>query len=78
MHLGGVRFPVTGPLRYTMTGAEAAELCEILRPRTVVPIHYEGWQHFHEGRAAAESAFAASGGHDVRWLEPGVAAELAA
>ena len=27
VHLGGVRFPVSGPLRYTMTGAEAVELC---------------------------------------------------
>ena len=31
VHLGGVRFPVTGPLRYTMTGRDAVELCE-LRP----------------------------------------------
>ena len=30
LHLGGVRFPVTGPLRYTMTARDAVEL---LRPR---------------------------------------------
>jgi L-ascorbate metabolism protein UlaG (beta-lactamase superfamily) len=58
LHLGGVRFPVTGPLRYTMTAAEAVELCELVRPRTAIPIHYEGWKHFKQGRAAIEREFA--------------------
>jgi len=26
LHLGGVRFPVTGPLRYTMTAADAVQI----------------------------------------------------
>ena len=56
LHLGGVRFPISGPLRYTMTGAEAVELCGALRPRTAIPIHYEGWKHFREGREAVERA----------------------
>jgi L-ascorbate metabolism protein UlaG (beta-lactamase superfamily) len=42
LHLGGVRFPVTGPLRYSMTAREAVELCRLLRPRNAVPVHYEG------------------------------------
>src|SRR3954469_200017 len=50
VHLGGVKFPVTGPLRYTLTAAEAVELCCQIRPRTVIPIHYEGWKHFRQGR----------------------------
>jgi L-ascorbate metabolism protein UlaG (beta-lactamase superfamily) len=54
LHLGGVRFPLTGPLRYTMTVDEGVELCRLLAPRVVVPVHYEGWSHFHEGRAAIE------------------------
>ena len=32
LHLGGVRFPVTGPVRYTMTAREAVELCAPDRP----------------------------------------------
>ena len=52
-------------------------MIEAMHPQTVVPIHYEGWQHFHEGRDAAERAFAAAGLRErVRWLEPGVATEL--
>jgi L-ascorbate metabolism protein UlaG (beta-lactamase superfamily) len=41
LHLGGVRFPITGPLRYTMTAADAIELCQLIRPHTVIPVHYE-------------------------------------
>ena len=44
VHLGGVRFPVTGPLRYTMTAEQAVELLGELRPRTAIPVHYEGWR----------------------------------
>lgn len=60
LHLGGVRFPVTGPLRYTLTAHEAAEVCRLLRPRTAIPIHYEGWTHFRHGRDAIEREFAAA------------------
>jgi hypothetical protein len=49
LHLGGVRFPVTGPVRYSMTAKEAVELCRLVRPRTAIPVHYEGWTHFRQG-----------------------------
>ena len=39
LHLGGVRFPVTGPIRYTMTGRDAVEMCRLLRPRVAIPVH---------------------------------------
>jgi L-ascorbate metabolism protein UlaG (beta-lactamase superfamily) len=58
LHLGGVQFLMTGPLRYTMTAKDAVELCGLLRPRTAIPIHYEGWKHFREGREAIEQEFA--------------------
>ena len=32
LHLGGVQFPVTGPVRYTMTAHQAIELCELDPP----------------------------------------------
>jgi L-ascorbate metabolism protein UlaG (beta-lactamase superfamily) len=58
LHLGDVRFPITGPVHYTMTAEEAVELCRELRPRTAVPVHYEGWSHFHENRAGIDAALA--------------------
>ena len=81
VHLGGVRFPVSGPLRYTMTAREAVELCGLIRPRKVIPIHYEGWKHFREGRDAIEREFASApeGFRDsVTWLPIGVPIELPA
>jgi L-ascorbate metabolism protein UlaG (beta-lactamase superfamily) len=70
VHLGGVRFPVTGPARYTMNAAEAVRLAEDLGVETLVPIHYEGWKHFRQGRAEVEGAFREAGIEDrVRWLE---------
>lgn len=74
LHLGGVRFPATGPVRYTMTAAEAIELCGVVNPRTVIPIHYEGWKHFRQGRGAIEAEFAAAPERfrrSVRWLPIG-------
>jgi L-ascorbate metabolism protein UlaG (beta-lactamase superfamily) len=79
VHLGAVRFPTTRSLKYTMTAADAAVLCAQLKPRAIVPVHYEGWSHFSQGRAAAEADFAAAPAEvstAVRWLEPGVPAEI--
>jgi L-ascorbate metabolism protein UlaG (beta-lactamase superfamily) len=56
IHLGGVQFPVTGPARYTMTGKDAIELVGLLKPKVAVPIHYEGWSHFKDGRTGIERA----------------------
>jgi hypothetical protein len=57
LHLGCVRFPVTGPVRYSMDAREAVEPCRLVRPRTVIPVHYEGWTHFRQGRGAIKQQF---------------------
>jgi L-ascorbate metabolism protein UlaG (beta-lactamase superfamily) len=79
MHLGSVQFPVTGPLRYSMNSTDAVELIRLTAPRIAVPVHYEGWSHFHEPEqhlrdsiAAAEPAVR----DRVRWLQPGTPREL--
>ena len=58
MHLGGVRFPVTGPIRYTMRARHLAAVCDLLEPHVTVPVHYEGWSHFKEDRSAAQATLA--------------------
>jgi L-ascorbate metabolism protein UlaG (beta-lactamase superfamily) len=81
LHLGGVRFPITGPLRYTMTARDAVELCRLIRPRTAIPIHYEGWKHFRQGRETIEREFAAAPDdirRRVRWLPIGTEVQIAA
>ena len=51
-----------------------------MRPRTTIPLHYEGWKHFREGRDAIEREFAAAPAEvreRVRWLPIGEAVTLA-
>ncbi len=79
LHLGAVRFPVTGPVRYTLTGEEAVELCRLIRPRITIPVHYEGWKHFSQGRQAVERAFASAPEYvrrSIRWLPIGEPVEI--
>ena len=80
LHLGGVRFPLTGPLRYSMTARDAVELCRLLHPRVEIPVHYEGWAHFRQNRDAAEREFARAPRElrdRVHWLTAGVPTEPA-
>jgi L-ascorbate metabolism protein UlaG (beta-lactamase superfamily) len=77
LHVGGVRFGLTGPILYTFDGPQAARAAIALGARTVVPLHYDGWEHFRETRAGCEGAFAAAGIADrVRWLTKGEATEV--
>lgn len=81
LHLGGVRFPISGPVRYTMTASQAVELCRLVRPHSLIPVHYEGWKHFREGRAAIERELAGAPAdvrERVQWLPIGVASQVAA
>ena len=79
VHIGKVKFPLTGPLAYTMDAAAAVELIELASPNVVVPVHVEGWSHFSEQEDAAARVFAAAPAtarDRIRWLPLGEAVEL--
>jgi L-ascorbate metabolism protein UlaG (beta-lactamase superfamily) len=78
LNLGGVTFPsLSGPLRYTMNADEAIELCRELNPRSIVPLHFEGWKRFREPRDTAIRKFAASPFRDrVHWLARGATIDV--
>ncbi|WP_431918845.1 MBL fold metallo-hydrolase [Nonomuraea jabiensis] len=78
LHLGSVRFPVTGPLRYSMNSRDAVDLLALTRPRVAVPVHYDGWSHFAESPAHAHGVLAADPGSRsvIRWLRTGVPTDL--
>ncbi|MQY09510.1 MBL fold metallo-hydrolase [Actinomadura macrotermitis] len=44
-----------------LDSAQAAEAAKILGARRAVPVHYDGWAHFTEGRDELAAAFAAAG-----------------
>ncbi|HVF25429.1 MAG TPA: MBL fold metallo-hydrolase [Anaerolineales bacterium] len=73
LHIGKASFPSTGPIRFTFNAREAVRAIKTLNPRTVIPIHYEGWDHFQEPREEAEKQFIAAELHEkVQWLPLGV------
>ena len=77
LHIGKASFPVTGPIHFTFNTREAVRTINALNPRTVIPIHYEGWKHFREPRAEAEKQFAAAGMNSkVRWLPLGESTDI--
>lgn len=79
LHLGAARVPAVGPFHLTMTANEAVEAARAFAQATIVPVHYEGWAHFSEGRAQIEEAFRNAGLSDrLRWLQAGQVMPIAA
>ena len=77
-HLGRVNFPLTGPIRFTMDAKDGVKAAKVLKPRTIIPIHYEGWKHFSEGKDGIEKEFTSAGLSDrLCWLTLGEATEIA-
>lgn len=79
INVGGVRFGITGPLRYTMNGIEAAELIALADPRVAALAHYDGWSHFvdgEDGLRAALDAAPSSVRERALWLTYAVAVDV--
>ena len=76
---GSAQFGISGPIRYTCNARSASRLFQSLGAEALYPIHFEGWTHFKESRAAAEAEFLRTG-HEkkVRWLNPGERTEIEA
>jgi L-ascorbate metabolism protein UlaG (beta-lactamase superfamily) len=74
LHLGAARVEVSGQLSdpLTMTAEQAVAFARMTPDARIVPIHYEGWAHFTEGRDVIEQAFAAAGlSERLLWLKAG-------
>ncbi len=72
LNLGAAKVAVAGPMPLTFTADEAVTLARAWPRTIIVPLHFEGWAHFTEGRLETERAFDAAGlAHRLRWLEPG-------
>ncbi|MEK8141792.1 MBL fold metallo-hydrolase [Streptomyces sp. M10(2022)] len=58
---GAVRTPVLDRSLLTLDSAQAAEAARILGARRIVPVHFDSWAHFTEGRDELVAAFAGAG-----------------
>ena len=77
LHLGRVQLAPMGDLVFSLSASEAARYGQALGLQTLIPLHFDGWAHFTEGRVAAGATFDDTPLRDkVRWLESGVATTL--
>jgi L-ascorbate metabolism protein UlaG (beta-lactamase superfamily) len=61
---GAARTALLDGAYLTLTSAQAAQAAVVLGARHVVPLHFEGWAHFSQGRDTLDSAFTAAGIRD--------------
>jgi L-ascorbate metabolism protein UlaG (beta-lactamase superfamily) len=74
-NLGNATFDFpTGPIQITMDGKQAVRLARDIGADVMIPIHFESWDHFKEGRAELLEVFTQEGFLDkVCWTVPGIA-----
>jgi L-ascorbate metabolism protein UlaG (beta-lactamase superfamily) len=62
LHVGSARVPAKfGGRPLSLDGRGAAAAAAVLGAEAVVPVHYDGWAHFSEGRQEIELAFHEAG-----------------
>jgi L-ascorbate metabolism protein UlaG (beta-lactamase superfamily) len=77
LHLGAARVPEVGPFHLTMTAEEAVEAARRFNNAIIVPVHFEDWAHFSEGRKDIVEAFTKAGLEQrLIWLPRGQATQI--
>jgi L-ascorbate metabolism protein UlaG (beta-lactamase superfamily) len=77
LFMGAARVAAAGPSHITMSADDGVQTAKAFPGAFIVPLHFEGWQHFSESRADVDRAFAAAGLSDrLHWPEPGKAIAL--
>ena len=72
MESAHVGLPDGTQLQITMDAKQAIQLFREIHAEVLIPMHFESWSHFTEGKEAIVKAFAEAGLNEkVRWLTPG-------
>ena len=75
--MGAATVPAVGGRRVTMNGEEGAKVTRTLGLKAAFPAHFEGWEHYQEGKEGIEQAFRdADLTGSLHLLEPGGSEEL--
>ena len=75
---GRARVRVAGENDLTMSADDAVQAAQAMALATIVPLHYEGWEHFTQSRADLERAFANAGlSQRLAWPAAGVRTSIA-
>jgi L-ascorbate metabolism protein UlaG (beta-lactamase superfamily) len=77
LSMGAARVPEVGPDHLTCTAKEAVETARAFGEALIIPLHYEGWEHFSESRMDIVEEFDTAGLENrLRWMEPGRETEI--
>ncbi|KAH7350050.1 beta-lactamase superfamily domain-containing protein [Plectosphaerella cucumerina] len=81
MNIGDAHYqfePEPAPMtQITMGGKDAARLFRAIKADWIVPMHYDGWDHFTQYQAELSKAFKETGVHEnVIWLKPGESVKI--
>ena len=77
LFLGAAKVRAVGEWNLTFTAAEAVAAAQALSEAEIIPLHFEGWEHFSESRSDVERAFRQAGlSRRLRWPRPGQAMPL--
>lgn len=61
LNMGAAKVAPAGDAPLTFTAAGAVEFARTAPDASIVPLHFEGWEHFSESRGDTEQAFDAAG-----------------
>ena len=61
LFMGAAQVAAVGPWPLTLTADGAVEAARAFAGAVVVPLHFEGWEHFSESRAEVQAAFRRAG-----------------
>ncbi len=79
LFMGAARLKERGPKPLTMTAADGIEAARAFPRAAIVPVHFQGWAHYSEGRDDISRAFTEAGlSGRLRLLEPGQSIPLSA
>lgn len=74
---GRARVSVAGENDLTMSADDAVHAAEAMARAIIVPLHYEGWEHFTQSGADLQRAFAKAGlSRRLAWPVAGVPADI--
>lgn len=72
LNAGAARVKVAGHADLTFPASQMVDVARAFRSAVIVPLHYEGWEHFTETRADVERAFEEAGMTErLRWPRAG-------
>ncbi|NUR91801.1 MAG: MBL fold metallo-hydrolase [Nonomuraea sp.] len=73
LFMGAARTPLIPDANLTLSSEDAVVAADLLGAAEIVPLHFEHWAHFTQGRETVAAAFA---GRPIHLLDPGQSVEL--